>query len=269
MLKTILLILAFSIGQSLHADYFTEYIKYDPQPAFSRIVITNETIRGHRGVDHFSENAKKYENANMFLTRSYKEGSKRIEKVESIDGHEIKSVLTIHPPSGHGFGGAVPTIFLQVYFDRKLVLNCPVGYNHRFDVTVPKIVIHPQEQMLEVFNNKAYGGVVFNFIEHGEVLILNDGKSRSQKRVMALPFAVDLTCLKGINDVKIIDEGIYPRVERKFQKLDEGEKRSFRVAGPFRVFCEDLLDLKFEVNNKQVVRIKEEGEDNYRFDLVE
>ena len=40
------------------------------------------------------------------------------------------------------------------------------------------------------------------------------------------------------------------------------------MAGPFRIFCEDLLDLKLEVNGKQVVRIKEEGVDNYRFDLV-
>jgi hypothetical protein len=30
-----------------------------------------------------------------------------------------------------------------------------------------------------------------------------------------------------------------------------------------------LLDLKFEVNGEQVARVKEEGEGNYRFDLVE
>ena len=268
MLKTILLILAFSIGQSLHADYFTEYIKYDPQPEFSRIVITNETIRGHRGVDHFSENTKKYENANMFLTRSYKEGSRRIEKVESMDGHEIKSVLTIHPPTGHGFGGAVPTNFLQVYFNGRLVLNSPVGYSHQFEITVPKIVIHPQEQMLEVLNNKTKEGVDFGFIEHDDVLILEEGKLRSRKRELALPYAVTMTCLNGIDKIRIIDEGIYPTVERQFQKLEKGDKSSFRVAGPFRVFCEDLLDLKFEVNGRKLVRVNE-GEGSYRFDLVE
>ena len=267
--KILLQILAFLISQFLHADYFTEYIKYEAQPDFSRIVITNETIRGQRGVDHFKDNAKKYEGKNMFRTRYYQGDSKRIEKVESMDGHEIKSVITIHPPTGHGFGGALPTNFLQVYFNGKLVLNSPAGYNHRFEITVPKIVIHPQEQMLEVFNNKTNEGVEFGFIEHEKVLILEEGHLRSRKREQALPLAVDLTCLKGIDQIRFIDEGLYPRVERKFQKLDKGDKRSFRVAGPFRIFCEDLIDLKFEVNGRQVVRIKEEGVDNYRFDFVE
>ena len=267
--KILLQILAFLISQFLHGDYFTEFIKYEAQPDFSRIVITNEKIRGQRGVDHFSDNSKDYQGKNMFLTRYYNGDSKRIEKVESMDGHEFKSVLTIHPPSGHGFGGAVPTNFLQVYFNGKLALNSPVGYSHQFEITVPKIVIHPQEQMLEVFNNKANGGVDFGFIKHGKVLILEEGKLSSRKRELALPFAVSMTCLNGIDTIRIIDEGIYPTVERQFQKLDKGEKRSFRVAGPFRAFCEDLLDLKFEVNGRQVVRIKEEGVDNYRFDFVE
>ena len=262
-------IFALITDQFLYADYFTEYIKYDPQHEFSRIVITNETIRGHRGVDYFKDNSKEYEKKNTFITRYYDGGTKRIEKVESMDGHEIKSVLTIHPPTGHGFGGAVPTNFLQVYFNGELVLNSPVGYSHQFEITVPKIVIHPQEQMLEVFNNKAKDGVVFGFFEHDEALILEVGKLRSRKRELALPFAVELTCLKGIKDIRIIDEGVYPRVERQFKKLAKGEKRSFRIAGPFRVFCKELLDLKFAVNNKPVARIKEDDEGNYRFDLVE
>ena len=37
----------------------------------------------------------------------------------------------------------------------------------------------------------------------------------------------------------------------------------------FGYFFKDLLDLKFEVNGRQALRIKEEGVDNYRFDLVE
>lgn len=252
----------------LHGDYFTEYIKYEAQPDFSRIVITNETIRGHRGVDHFIDNSKEYEAKNMFLTRYYQGDSKRIEKVESMDGQEIKSVITIHPPSGHGFGGANPTNFLQVYFNGKLALNSPVGYSHQLEITVPKIVIHPQEQMLEVFNNKDRDGVEFSFIKHDDVLILEEGKLRSRKKELALPFAVELTCLKGIKSIRIIDEGVYPRVERQFNELAKGEKRSFRIAGPFRVFCKELLDLKFAVNGRKLVRVNA-GEGSYRFDLVE
>lgn len=265
----ILAIFALIRGELLHADYFTEYIKYDPQHEFSRIVITNQTIRGHRGVDYFKGNSKEYEGKNMFLTRYYQGDSKRIEKVESMDGHEIKSILTIHPPTGHGFGGAVPANFLQVYFNGKLVLNSPIGYSHRLNIRISKIVIHPQEQLLEVFSYEAKEGVEFGFIEHDEVLILEEGKLRSRKRESSLPFAVTMTCLNGVDKIRIIDEGIYPTVERQFKKLAKGEKRSFRIAGPFRVFCKELLDLKFAVNNKPVARIKEDDEGSYRFDLIE
>ena len=261
-------LLPFLACHFLSADYFTEFIKYDAQPEFSRIVITNETIRGQRGVDHFKDNSKKYEGKNIFPTRYYQGDSKRIEKTESMDGQEIKSVITIYPPTGHGFGGANPTNFLQVYFNGELVLNSPVGYSHQFEITVPKIVIHPQEQMLEVFNNKAKDGVEFGFIENDEVLILEEGKLRCRKRELALPFAVELTCLNGIDKIRIIDEGICPTIERQFQELEKGDKSNFRIAGPFRVFCEDLLDLKFEVNRKKLVRVKEDTS-SYRFDLFE
>ena len=165
-------------------------------------------------------------------------------------------------------GVANPTNFLQVYFNGKLALNSPVGYSHQFEITVPKIVIHPQEQMLEVFNNKTKEGVDFGFIEHDDVLVLEEGKLRSRKRELALPYTVTMTCLNEIDKIRIIDEGIYPTAERQFQKIDKGDKSSFRVAGPFRVFCEDLLDLKFEVNGRKLVRVNE-GEGSYRFDLIE
>jgi hypothetical protein len=269
MKRKYLTFLPFLVCHFLSADYYTEFIKYEAQPEFSRIVITYETIRGHRGVDHFSNNSKKYEKDNMFHTSYYEGGPKHIKKVESMDGLEVKSVLTIYPPSGQGYGGAVAWNFIQVYFDGKLVLNSPFGYYHHSGSTIPKIVIHPQEQMLEVFCNKTEEGVVFGFIERGDILLFTDGVIRRDKREYALPFSLDLTCLKGIDEITIIDEGTYPIVERKFKKLEKGEKRSFRVAGPFRVFCEDLLDLRFEVNGVQVARVKEEGEGNYRFDLVE
>ena len=71
-------------SQFLHADYFTEYIKYDPQHEFSRIVITNETIRGHRGVDYFKDNSKEYEKKMMsrvnYLANEEKKFMKKIEK---------------------------------------------------------------------------------------------------------------------------------------------------------------------------------------------
>ena len=72
----------------------------------------------------------------MFHTRNYDGGPKHIEKVESMDGHEVKCILTIYPPSGQGYGGAVPWNFIQVYLDGELVLNSPFGYYHQSGSTI-------------------------------------------------------------------------------------------------------------------------------------
>jgi len=45
-------------------------------------------------------------------------------------------------------------------------------------------------------------------------------------------------------------------------------KFRFCGSGPFRVFCEVLLDLKFEVNGMNLIKMKE-SKGNFRFDLVE
>ena len=121
--------------------------------------------------------------------------------------------------------------------------------------------------MLEVFNNKTKEGVDFGFIEHDDVLVLEEGKLRSRKRELALPYTVTMTCLNEIDKIRIIDEGIYPTAERQFQKIDKGDKSSFRVAGPFRVFCKELEQLKILVNGEGIKRVKE-SEGNYRFELV-
>jgi hypothetical protein len=67
--------------------------------------------------------------------------------------------------------------------------------------------------MPKVFKNKNEKILLFSFIKHGKVLILEEGKLRSRKRELVLPFMVNMTSLKGIDKIKIIEKGIHPRVE--------------------------------------------------------
>ena len=266
--KNLLILVVFTACHSLFADYYTEFIKYEPEPEFSRVVISYETIRGERAVDHFSSNSKEYKKDNMFHARGKTGDSQKILKQETIDGHSIETHLTINPPAGRGYGGAVPKCYLQVYFDEKLVVNCPIGYHHHYDLHIRKIIIHAQEMMVEAFTDKADGGVEISFLDSDEILVLNNRKIVSQKRETALPYLLEISALKDVSDVKIIDEGIYPYVEREYELIEKGSARRFRVATPFRVFCKELEMLKFLLNGEGIKRVKE-SEGNYRFELPE
>jgi len=265
--KSIFTTLALFACHSLFADYYTEFIKYEAEPEFSRVVISYETIRGERAVDHFSSNSKEYEKDNMFYTRGKKGDSQKILKQETIDGHSIETHLTINPPARSGDGGAVPKCYLQVYFDEKLVINCPIGYHQRYDLHIRKIIIHAQEMMIEAFTDKADGGVEISFLDSDEMLVLNDRKIVSQQRETTLPYLLEISAPKNVRDVKIVDEGIYPYVEREYELIEKGSVKKFRVAAPFRVFCKELEQLKILVNGEGITRVKE-SEANYRFDLA-
>ena len=180
--KSFFTTLALFACQSLFADYYTEFIKYEAESEFSRVVISYETIRGEKAVDHFSSNSKEYEKDNMFHARGKTGDIRKILKKETIDGHLIETHLSICPPTGRGYGGAVPKCFLLVYFDKKLVVNCPIGYHHHDDLHIRKVVIHAQEMMVEAFTDQADGGLVFGFLDSDEMLVLNNRRISSKKR---------------------------------------------------------------------------------------
>lgn len=121
--------------------------------------------------------------------------------------------------------------------------------------------------MIEAFTDKDDGGVVFSFLDSDEMLVLNNRKIVSQKRETALPYLLEISALKNVSDVKIVDEGIYPYVEREYELIEKGLARRFRVATPFRVFCKELEQLTILVNGEDITRAKE-SEGNYRFDLL-
>ena len=160
------------------ADYYTGFLWYRVEPDFSRIVITKETIRGHRGVDGFKAKAKEHEKAGKYHTHAYGQPVKKVIKVEEMDGHVIRTELVIRPPRGRGLGGAVPRCSIRVFFDGELKLDCPIGYSFLHSLNVSKVIIHAQEQMAEVVYNESPATLpVFNFFEHGkETIVLEEGK---------------------------------------------------------------------------------------------
>ena len=146
----------------MSADYNTEYIRYQAQPELSRIAITSETIRGHRGVDHFNQQAADYQSRGYYQTGGRAGDQRVITKVETIDGYEIKTLIKITPPSG--FGDGVLTCSVKILVDGQLRASCPIGYNHRLNKTVLKIVIYPEAQIIEAYTIDPNSVVTYNFI---------------------------------------------------------------------------------------------------------
>ena len=171
LLLTLLCILS---AQFSFADYSTHFIRYAVEPDLSRIVITWEDVRGHRGVDHMHANPEVYATQGDYLTRGQSSGSKVITKTEQMDGHEVKTVITIRYPRGLGFGGACSNNDIQIFFDGELRVDSPMGYDHGHDLTVSKVTIHVQDESIKAISRNFITGEHYHFIRHadGEVLRL-------------------------------------------------------------------------------------------------
>ena len=165
-----------SLTSICEADYFTSYIWYRPEPEFSRIVITEETIRGHRAVDGFTAKAKEHEKTGKYHNRDYGAPNKLAIKVEKMDGHEIKTEILISHPRGLGFGGAVPACRIRVFFDGELKVNCPIGFEFRHSLRVAKVIIHAENQNAEVVYVKdaPQAGQAWNSFELGKEIIVQE-----------------------------------------------------------------------------------------------
>ncbi|MCP4847367.1 MAG: hypothetical protein GY899_05400 [Verrucomicrobiaceae bacterium] len=182
---TIFLFITFLSQALSHADYFTTYLWYRAEPDLSRIVITDEMIRGHRAVDGFKDKAKEYEKEGKYLTRWYnhKPLVKEVTRIEKMDGHEIKTELVIYPPRGNGFGGACPICSVRVFFDGELKLDCPMGYSAMYSLSVEKVVVNVDDQSLFVSCHNDSGEVLslYSFFKHDkETIVLKEGKLASK-----------------------------------------------------------------------------------------
>ena len=171
--------ISFLLTSICQADYYTSYIWYRPEPEFSRIVITEETLRGHRAVDGFIAKAKEHEKTGKYHNCDYGGPAKKVTKVEKMDGHEIKTEISISHPRGLGFGGAVPDCWIRVFFDGELKVSCPIGDWHPDSLNVAKVIIHAEDQAAEVIYIKHASPFepAWNFFEDfKETIVLEKGK---------------------------------------------------------------------------------------------
>ena len=130
------------------ADSYTYLIRYEAEPEFSRIVISWDELRGIVGVNHMRENVDAYEAKGVYDTHLFAKKTKIITKVENMDGHEVKTVIKIQYPQATGFGGAGSWNYVKVYFDGALTVDVPFGYNHYTSMTVSKVIIYADEEMI-------------------------------------------------------------------------------------------------------------------------
>ena len=167
-----LALLFLTLCSHAHADYYTHFIRYKAEPDLSRIVITWEEVRGVRGVDHMHANPEAYATQGDYLTRGQDGGSKVITKTEQMDGHEVKTVITIRYPRGHGFGGACSWNDIQIFFDGELRVDSPMGYDHGHDLTVSKVTIHVQDESIKAISRDSNTGEHYHFIRHADGKVL-------------------------------------------------------------------------------------------------
>ena len=148
-IKYVLLPLLFLASFSYSsADSYTYLIRYEAEPEFSRIVISWDELRGIVGVNHMRGNVDAYEAKGVYDTHLFAKKTKTVTKVESMDGHEVKTVIKIQYPRGMGFGGACSWNYVKVYFDGALAVDVPFGYNHSTSITVSKVIVYVDDEMI-------------------------------------------------------------------------------------------------------------------------
>jgi hypothetical protein len=94
------------------------------------------------------ENLDAYEAKGVYDTHLFAKKTKTITKIENMDGHEVKTVIKIQYPRGMGFGGACSWNYVKVYFDGALSVDVPFGYNHNTSITVSKVIVYVDEEMI-------------------------------------------------------------------------------------------------------------------------
>jgi len=254
----ILFIFAF---QLVSADYYTEFIKYDAQPDFSRIVITYETIRGDRAVDHFKENVRKYEQKNMFHTRGRSGDFREITRMENMDGQEVKTIIKIFPPRGMGMGGAVPKCELEVFINGALIHDSSIGLDFNANLNTPKIVIHVQNRMIETYTCDNTSGISYNFIRSKNLI-------QPQNQLTDDELVPPLSCLTiwVVEDVELIlvdPDREEDKTIHEFKNMELGGIQYVEFKESFRGYCSDVKAIRFRINGGVEKKIAGKGAGNF------
>ena len=252
----------FLSSKVLNGDYFTEFIKYEAQPEFSRIVITYETIRGHRGVDHFNGNVKKYEKKNRFHTRGRTGDFREITRVEKMDKQEIKTVIKISPPRGMGMGGAIPNCMVNVFCNDVLIHESGIGLNFNTNVNTNKIVIHVEECMTETFTSDEGSGISYNFWNSENfqtpVQFIDDSVQPSMS-------ILSIWVEKDVELLLIDTEGKEDKDIREFKTLKPHDIKYIEFEKSFRCHCSNVEAVRFRINGGTQKLIAGKGPGNFRW----
>ena len=256
-------ILFFFVFQLVSADYYTEFIKYDAQPDFSRIVITYETIRGHRGVDHFKENAVKYEQKNLFHTRGRSGDFREITRMEKMDGQEVKTIIKISPPRGMGMGGAVPNCELEVFINEVLMYDSTIGLNFDSNLNTPKIVIHVQNRMIETYTCDNTSGINYNFMRSSKVI--QQPNQLTDDEVDTSLSWVTIWAIENIELLLIDPEGEEDTTIHEFKNMKIGDIEHVQFKESFRCYCSNVEAVRFRINGGVGKKIAGTGTGNFRW----
>lgn len=261
-MKRYLSVLPLLVWHFLSADYYTEFIKYDAQPDFSRIVISYETIRGHRGVDHFNKNIRKYEKKNMFHTRGKTGDFREITRVEHIDGKEIKTIIKIIPPRGRGMGGAVPDCDIKVLIDGSMIHQSTIGLDFNANLNTTKIIIHLQESMIESYTCDGTSGISYNFWDFDNLnttVQLHDNEVDPTLSLLTIWVVDDVELL--LIDTEGGDDAIH-----EFKNMELGDIQNIEFKGTFRCYSSDVGAIRFRINGGVEKKIAGKGVGNFRWD---
>jgi len=264
MKRIYLTFLPFLVCHFLSADYYTEFIKYDAQPEFSRIVITNETIRGDRAVDHFNENAREYEKKNMFLTRGRTGDFREITRVEKMDSQEVKTIIKIFPPRGMGMGGSAPKCELKVFIDGALIHDSTIGLDFNANLNTPKIVIHVQNRMIETYTCDNTSGIKYNFMRSNNLI-------QPQNQLSDNELDPPLSCLTiwVVEDAELLlieQEGKEDKPIHEFMNMKLGDIQYVEFKESFRGYCSDVAVIRFRINGGIEKQIAGNGPGNFRWE---
>jgi hypothetical protein len=158
--------LALSLSLSMPcalADWFADYIEYRFSPTLGSIKINTGTVRGQKYCDYITnrENISQLATRNIFscadsVAHTYK-------RTARLGKYTIGTVIKILPPTGHGYGGAVPTRRVQIFIDNRKKIDCSFDCVPWLeDITVSSITLYPEDGIMEIDAVNKLGKPIFD-----------------------------------------------------------------------------------------------------------
>lgn len=150
MKKYIAALFAFLIAApAARADWFAEYVSYKSSPDLGQVVVEAGRIRGKHNVIRVHKQQAALAAKNIFIGAGNED--QKYKRSCTIGGHKVSTTIIIHPPIGHGYGGANYTAELIATIDGKEKVHCNLGYLAQANnLHVERVVIYPEDQFIQM-----------------------------------------------------------------------------------------------------------------------